>query len=201
MQSTDGGMASESGGQGDMAGGTTASGSPSGNGVLSDDENVAVLQGELDTSMAVFDGMILDQRSTIEGMEDANHDQGFPGEGGDDAPLFEEGDLAASGGNGEDDEKASAPPMPGDDMGEGNDAQIPAMPGGDGTGSSSESGSNKGVPGPVASRHGAVPDDVKDGSDDDIVARQIREAAMKEKDPVLREKLWDEYRKYKNQSK
>ena len=26
--------------------------------------------------------------------------------------------------------------------------------------------------------------------------RQIREAAMKEKDPELREKLWDEYRKY-----
>ena len=32
--------------------------------------------------------------------------------------------------------------------------------------------------------------------DDDVVARQIREAAMKEKDPELREKLWDEYRKY-----
>ena len=36
-----------------------------------------------------------------------------------------------------------------------------------------------------------------DGSDDDIVARQLREAAMKEEDPVLREKLWEEYRAYK----
>ena len=34
--------------------------------------------------------------------------------------------------------------------------------------------------------------------DDDIVARQLREAASKESDPVLREKLWDEYRKYKS---
>ncbi len=33
--------------------------------------------------------------------------------------------------------------------------------------------------------------------DDDVVARQLREAAERESDPVLREKLWDEYRKYK----
>jgi hypothetical protein len=42
-----------------------------------------------------------------------------------------------------------------------------------------------------------VPSDIPDGSDDDIVARQLREAAMKETDPELRERLWDEYRKYK----
>jgi hypothetical protein len=42
-----------------------------------------------------------------------------------------------------------------------------------------------------------IPADISDGTDDDIVARQLREAAMQEKDPVLREKLWDEYRKYK----
>jgi hypothetical protein len=42
-----------------------------------------------------------------------------------------------------------------------------------------------------------VPADVVDGSDDDIVARQLREAAMKEKDPALRDKLWQEYRDYK----
>ena len=36
-----------------------------------------------------------------------------------------------------------------------------------------------------------------DGSDDDVVAKQIREAAMTETDPELREKLWEEYRKYK----
>ena len=34
-------------------------------------------------------------------------------------------------------------------------------------------------------------------SDDDVVARQIREAAMDESDPVLKEKLWEEYRRYK----
>lgn len=42
-----------------------------------------------------------------------------------------------------------------------------------------------------------VPPDVPDGEDDDIVARQLREAAMSEEDPELREKLWQEYRDYK----
>ena len=42
-----------------------------------------------------------------------------------------------------------------------------------------------------------MPDDVPDARDDDIIARQLREAAMLESDPVLREKLWDEYRRYK----
>ena len=34
-------------------------------------------------------------------------------------------------------------------------------------------------------------------SDDDVVARQLREAAERETDPVLKEKLWAEYRKYR----
>ena len=41
------------------------------------------------------------------------------------------------------------------------------------------------------------PPDIPDGSDDDVVARQLREAAQNEPDPQLRDKLWDEYRKYK----
>ena len=44
-----------------------------------------------------------------------------------------------------------------------------------------------------------IPDDIGDGQGDDIVLRQIRDAAMKESDPLLREKLWDEYRRIKNQ--
>jgi hypothetical protein len=38
---------------------------------------------------------------------------------------------------------------------------------------------------------------VGDGGDDDIIARNLREAAMEESDPELREKLWEEYRDYK----
>ncbi len=41
------------------------------------------------------------------------------------------------------------------------------------------------------------PSDIPSGDDDDVVARQLREAAMREPDPAVREKLWEEYRKYK----
>ena len=44
---------------------------------------------------------------------------------------------------------------------------------------------------------GQAPDDVPDARDDDIIARQLREAAMAEPDPVLRDALWEEYRRYK----
>ena len=44
-----------------------------------------------------------------------------------------------------------------------------------------------------------APHGIPDGRDDDIVARQLREAAQAETDPALREKLWHEYRRYKNQ--
>lgn len=44
-----------------------------------------------------------------------------------------------------------------------------------------------------------IPEDIGDGQGDNIVLRQIREAAMKERDPALRDRLWDEYRKIKNQ--
>ena len=37
------------------------------------------------------------------------------------------------------------------------------------------------------------------GDDDDVIARQLREAAEAETDPEVKEKLWEEYRKYKNQ--
>ena len=33
---------------------------------------------------------------------------------------------------------------------------------------------------------------------DDIVARQIQEAASAEQDPALREKLWKEYERYRS---
>ncbi|MCZ6803244.1 MAG: hypothetical protein O7D86_04735 [Proteobacteria bacterium] len=43
----------------------------------------------------------------------------------------------------------------------------------------------------------SIPPDLVNSKGDDIIARQLREAALKEKDPELKEKLWAEYRKYK----
>ena len=42
-----------------------------------------------------------------------------------------------------------------------------------------------------------TPEDIPMTADDDIIARQLREAALAEEDPELRERLWEEYRKYR----
>lgn len=82
-----------------------------------------------------------------------------------------------------------APPqMPGEVSGgsETGVANAGAMPGGGGIGNPTSSGP----------RYPAPPG-MPDGANDDVVARQLREAAEKEADPELRTKLWEEYRKYK----
>ena len=55
-------------------------------------------------------------------------------------------------------------------------------------------GSGAGQSGGSSSQPGNVE---LDTGNDDIVARQLREAAEKETDPELKKKLWEEYRKYK----
>ena len=64
-------------------------------------------------------------------------------------------------------------------------------------------GANRAQPPPSGPRP-AVPrpptppvPDTPDARDDDVVARQLREAAEKETDPKLKELLWEEYKRYK----
>ena len=49
----------------------------------------------------------------------------------------------------------------------------------------------------VLAGNGKVPDDIPSMDNDSILEAQIRRAAMNEPDPVVREKLWNEYRRYK----
>ncbi len=59
-----------------------------------------------------------------------------------------------------------------------------------------------GTPSGAPSAHKTTaPQDIPDGRNDDVIARQLREAAEKETDPELRKKLWDEYRRYKGGSR
>ena len=46
--------------------------------------------------------------------------------------------------------------------------------------------------------NGKVPDDIPPADSDSFLESQIREAAMKENDPEAREKLWEEYRRYRS---
>lgn len=69
-----------------------------------------------------------------------------------------------------------------------------AGPRGSGLGQTPDaSGETGGTPRPAGV--GAVTD-APESRDDDVVARQLREAAERETDPALREKLWREYRRY-----
>ena len=44
---------------------------------------------------------------------------------------------------------------------------------------------------------GKIPDDIPPADNDSVLEEQIRQAATDETDPVIKEKLWNEYRKYK----
>lgn len=81
-----------------------------------------------------------------------------------------------------------------------------SSPGGRNPYEASDEGGYGSVGGGIGGRSGGAPDnpavfeapdDIPSGNDDDIVARQLREAAMREADPEVREALWNEYRKYK----
>ena len=45
--------------------------------------------------------------------------------------------------------------------------------------------------------NGKLPEDIPPANNDDIIARQIRAAALAEPDPQKQAKLWNEYRRYK----
>lgn len=100
--------------------------------------------------------------------------------------------LAAGGGSrrGELDGRGGRPDAPPDDLGAGGAAEAST-----GLGASPDL---SGRTGGIDERFGGrSPVRVEGAEDDDIVARQLREAAERETDPVLREKLWAEYRNYK----
>lgn len=158
---------------------------PAGGNGQSTAERQASLEAELEGSFGRYDGMILRERDKVladgaaRGAEDQLEQED---------PGFGQGDGTGEGGN----SPYGAPnTQSGADSSNSGDGQGPAARGennGDYQGAKGKP-ANNGLP--------PVPDDIPDGSDDDIVARQIREAAMAEKDPKLREKLWEEYRKYK----
>ena len=56
-------------------------------------------------------------------------------------------------------------------------------------------GPERSIPTPARGKN--IPDDIPDARDDDIIARQLREAATDEQDPTLKERLWEEYKRYK----
>jgi hypothetical protein len=158
---------------------------------MTGEDRRAQIDRRFDETFAVFDERMRKEQETIS-QERASRSGSAPGDagaGGDSESGGESGDESGEAGAGETAES-----------GEG--AESAGTPGGRGESAGSQSGEQGGgggVGGGSAGGSGpnTVPADIPDGRDDDIVARQLREAAMKETDPELRERLWEEYRQYK----
>ena len=133
---------------------------------------------ELDRALEDFDGAILAERQTILARSNETADtRERPSDGSDEmggaSEATQAGDPSLGG--------SAAGGMPEGTMPGPRSLPVPTPPG-------------------EATAGVELPKDLPDATDDDVVARQLREAAMNEPDPVLREALWEEYRNYKSGS-
>lgn len=142
------------------------------------EEQIAAMDAQLNEGLGEFDEELLQEQERIKAAApNTNSDTGGGAAGGSGTGNGAEGangDIAESAtGNEEDSDQQ-------DTRSESTSTRTNTGPGQDEPGSDND-----------------VPADIPDGQDDDVVARQLREAAEKETDPELKAKLWEEYRKYK----
>jgi len=152
------------------------------------DEQISELDESLITALGRFDDMLLKEQESIATHVPSQRESGSGSPGG----------IGATAGNGTKE-------------GDGGDAAGRKDSHSGEAGKESSSQNEKGVEGSKDSQQGVgagngtqetVPessssDKQLDARDDDVVARQLREAAEKETDPEVKKKLWEEYRKYK----
>jgi hypothetical protein len=157
-------------------------------------DRLQALDRQFNESLAAFDEMLLKELRLIQaasakrmkGLADAAAEAGRQaGEKGGGSSSTEKGSTAegeAGGSEGTEREKGGS-----------EQAKTPGGQGkpGDAAGGGRETG------GWGAGGSGAPPSTYSPSPDDDIVARQLREAAEKETDPELKAKLWKEYEEYK----
>jgi hypothetical protein len=158
-------------------------------------EKLSTLDRELVDSLSAFDDMLLKEEEKVtarqpsrreessDGQADgAGQGSGNPGDAGEGDQGKRGGSQAGATGNEQDGAGGAA--TSGDQQGEG------------------QSGAGD-LSGNTGGGDGEGDEKAKDGSDhleeadDDIIARQLREAAEKETDPELKKKLWEEYHRYK----
>ena len=151
---------------------------------MTPEEQRDVLDGRLGVTLSEFDEMLLEQQRALE--EKQRED-----------PLPGREDPAMMGRGGASGQSSGRPGAESGERGGGRTADNTTGGSRDAGGLEDGDASAGEVEGAATEGDPRVPPDVGDGSDDDVVARQLREAAMKEEDPELREKLWDEYREYK----
>jgi len=151
-------------------------------------DEVAALDRQLNASLNDFDAMLLKEMEEIRS-ESSSKMQDLAQEAAEAAKRLRkkglEGDASGTGESEEGEKRSDASKDDETQMGETEEGEA-------GTKSASSDTSRKGGEGPSRNDQRRV-----EYEDDDIVARQLREAAENETDPELKEKLWKEYEEYK----
>jgi hypothetical protein len=160
-------------------------------------EQADALIEELNATLGKFDERLLQEQARVKAQVPHTESTGSGSSGGDsEGGRSGEGATGAQGDAGtEQGSDAAADGDQGNAQGDGRESPAAR---------DQASGDIKGSPGDPGAPGNAmpgsnsdVPENIPDGSDDDVVARQLREAAEKETDPELKKKLWEEYRRYK----
>jgi hypothetical protein len=150
-------------------------------------DEVAALDRQLNSSLAKFDGMLLKEMDAIRA-ESSQKLQGLAEEAAEAAKrLREKGlDVETAG------SKSSGEKQSDTEDQSSTEREMESGAGRTGAESTTKDASQEDGQGPTGKSGRRV-----DYEDDDIVARQLREAAEKETDPELKKKLWKEYEEYK----
>jgi hypothetical protein len=175
-------------------------------------DELRALQRDLDQSIAAFDDMLLTETELArvesdlkmkqlaqEAAEAARNLRESEGGGGEGSEESESGTQSGASSSGSDDETGESGQEGAMEGNEGETWDASKDPGGKETGRGRDrsKGAAKTSQGQGGKQSGGQPQPADTSQDDDIVARQLREAAEKETDPVLKEKLWKEYNDYK----
>ncbi len=162
--------------------------------VQTQSEKTADLDGDFLTALGDFDEMLLKEEGKVAARVPSQRESGASGQSGTAGSSGAPGEKGETG-SGEEGEQGTGS--------EGDVADGGAEGQGDRSGSASGTQSSAGSGGATIdhSVYGAPGGKLPPPEDDDIVARQLREAAEKEPDPELKKKLWEEYWKYKGVSK
>jgi hypothetical protein len=156
------------------------------------EEKTSEMDGDFLTALGNFDEMLLKEEEKVASRVPSQRESGQPGASGD------SGDQGKTGAGREGDAGSQGEKGTGDTGAEGG---TEGQAGEASTSSGQQSSLGAGDTNVDHSAYGAPGGKLPPPEDDDIVARQLREAAEKEPDPELKKKLWEEYWKYKGVSK
>ena len=166
-------------------------------------EKTASMDKQLFAALGEFDELLLKEEEKVSSRVPSQRESGGSGRAGTSGSSGGSGETGESG-DGTGDQTGSGTTSA--DAGEiGSSSVQSGQATGDGTTPGTQSNVGAGAGAGDAdidhSAYGAPGGKLPPPQDDDIVARQLREAAEKETDPELKKKLWEEYWKYKGVKK